>query len=86
MSDPKDILGRIFADKKKLQEQVYIDGDEIIINVRTHYAIALKRADTHEKILGWVVHLAEKTWMTQQVTRRFVYLACEAAGLKVPRV
>jgi len=69
---------------KTLQNQVYIQDDVLIINVAYEYTIALERCDTYEKILGWVFHLLEKTWMTNDVARRFISLACKHHNLERP--
>ncbi|EOM1107950.1 hypothetical protein IMR62_004782, partial [Escherichia coli] len=46
------------------------------INVAYEYNIPLSTCSTHQQILNWVWHLTEKTWMTQNVTRRFIEVAC----------
>jgi hypothetical protein len=64
-----------------LAEQVKIVDDYIIINVCYEYPISLDTCTTHEGILHWAWHLTEKTWMTNEVLRRFIELACRHAGL-----
>jgi hypothetical protein len=64
-----------------LAEQVKIVDDYIVINVCYEYTIPLATCSTHEEILHWVWHLTEKTWMTTEVLRYFIALACERAGL-----
>ena len=80
-------IGKVFeAAKKKeelLQEQVKIEDGHIVINVNYEYNIALNRVDTSEKILWWVIHLSEKTWMTTEILRRFVHLSCAHHGIKL---
>jgi len=39
------------------------------------YWIALDRCDTAEKILSWVIHLEEKTWVTPEIIGSFVLVA-----------
>ena len=58
----------------ELERQVYIEDNHVIINVEYEYDIALSRCDTNEKLMAWVVHLCEKTWMTKVVLRRFIQL------------
>ena len=60
----------------KLQQQVSVKEDHIVINVSYEYNIALSRCDTAAKLLHWVWHLTEKTWMTNDVMRRFIEVAC----------
>lgn len=43
------------------------------------YEITLDRLNTYEKVLGWVVHLSEKVWMTPNRIRVFVR-RCEQAN------
>ena len=69
---------------KKIQNQVYIDKNVVVINVAYKYNIALDKCDTYEKILSWVFHLQEKTWMSPDVTRRFISLVCQHHNLKHP--
>lgn len=59
-----------------LRQQVFVADNHIVINVCVEYNIALSRCNTPEKILSWVWHLTEKTWMTNKVMRRFIELAC----------
>ena len=63
---------------------VALDGDVIRITVRYPYEVPLDRCATHQDILGWVVHLSRKTWMTPAMLRTFVHKACDGNGLKVP--
>ena len=60
----------------KLQQQVSVKENHIVINVSYEYNIALSRCDTAEKLLHWVWHLTEKTWITNDVMRRFIEVAC----------
>ena len=69
----------------RLQKQVYLADDRIIINVAYEYYIDLSRCDTVEKILGWCLHLNEKNWMDSRLLERFVYLACEANNIPFRR-
>ena len=45
------------------------------------YNIPLEQCSTPTEILGWVKHLSEKTWVTNDVMRRFVSIACEELGI-----
>lgn len=42
------------------------------------YSIAFHRIDTHAKLLAWIEHLSEKTWITTEHLRLLV-LAFESA-------
>ncbi len=72
----EETINSIVEEDKKLSEQVQIIDDYIVINVAYEYNILLSTCSTHQQILNWVWHLTEKTWMTQNVTRRFIEVAC----------
>jgi hypothetical protein len=59
--------------------------DDTHLTIKAHdgylYEIALDRIDTAPKILQWVIHLTEKSWMTTELMRQFVYAACTKAGI-----
>ena len=62
---------------------VKIEGDYVII---THsrgveYDIEKSRCASHAKILGWVRHLSDKCWFTQEMCRLFIDMACEINGI-----
>jgi hypothetical protein len=63
--------------------RIVVDETHLTINVDDHYRyeIALDRIDNPGKILQWVVHLTEKTWMTADLMRQFVLAACAKAGV-----
>ena len=66
------------ADNAKL---VRIEGNRITIRERPDdesevFDLELSRCDTYPKILSMVLHLAEKDWMTQRLTRLFILNAC----------
>jgi hypothetical protein len=58
---------------KSIGEAVSVKEGHIVIDVTYEYNIALDRCDTHEKVLAWVSHLCEKTWMTTEIVRRFIH-------------
>lgn len=45
------------------------------------YPIDRDRCDTPEKVLGWVLHLSEKKWVTPRMLREFIL----ATGVAVER-
>lgn len=65
-----------------MKDLVYIKDGFIVIHVVNEYPIALSRCNTPEKLLHWVWHLTEKTWMTNDVLRRFIELACDENAIK----
>ncbi len=67
---------KIIEQENKLKQQVSVQDEHIVINVCYEYNIALSGCDTAEKLLHWVWRLTEKTWMTNDVMRRFIAVAC----------
>lgn len=52
--------------------------DYFAIDTGTYeYQIDFDRCNTVEKIMGWMNHLAEKTWMTKEMLNVFVQLSLE---------
>jgi hypothetical protein len=68
---------------RALEEQCYVDGDDIVINVADEYRVPLSGCSTPEEILAWVRHLTEKNWATVPVIRRFVDIAAQRNGIKI---
>jgi len=67
-----------------LARVVSVREDHIVVNVSFEYNIPLVRCSSYAEILGWVNHLTEKTWMSTEVLRRFIVVACNANKLDVP--
>ena len=84
IKDLKKLREEMLQHEEQLRKQVYVDGELLTINVKYEYQIELARCDTLEKILAWVVHLSEKTWISPDVLERFVHVACRHHGLKLP--
>jgi hypothetical protein len=82
--DTDKLFEEVKARHEELARMVYVEEDHIVLNVHYEYNIALNRCDTHEKILGWCIHLCEKTWMTPELIRRFAQIAAQANGLEEP--
>lgn len=64
-----------------LEKKVYIKDDDIIVNVAYEYEIPIADCKSYERILHWAWHLTEKTWMTNDVLRRFIEVAAHNAGI-----
>lgn len=79
-----DLAEQVMAEEETLRRQIYVEDGHIVINISYEYNIPLSGCDTPERILHWVWHLTEKTWMTQEVSRRFIELACHENGLPRP--
>jgi hypothetical protein len=74
LEEVEGLHGRLTRHIERLNQQCYVDGDHIIINPGFEYQIALNRCDTPEKLLSWIFHLSEKTWMTTEVLHKFIDL------------
>lgn len=70
---------------KSEDKQIEVKEDHIVINVVYEYNIPLNRCRNYTEILGWVLHLSEKTWVTSKLLRRFIHVALKANELKVPQ-
>lgn len=60
---------------------VSIVDDHIVVNGGFEYNIPLKTCGTPEEILNWARQLAEKTWITPELMRKFLEVACMRAGI-----
>ncbi|HZR35341.1 MAG TPA: hypothetical protein VFA75_08180 [Nevskia sp.] len=67
-----------------LDRLVFIDGRDIVLDVRYPYRVPLDRCKTHADLLGWALRLSPKTWMTPGLLHRFTALALEHHGLPYP--
>lgn len=76
------------ADLKRRQNLVTADEHGITIHgpADFDYDIALSRCSTPEKILQWVSHLSQKTWVTTEIIERFVAVASAKIGLDTDTV
>lgn len=57
---------RVWGDK------VYISNGFLVLNIKFPYEIELNRIDTERKLLGWIVHLLEKNWVSREMLLRMV--------------
>lgn len=71
---------------KWLKKIVYIDDDCIILkpdpDESFFYDIELNRCDTIESVVGWVMHLIGKNWVTKEIIERFIAVAVDYHNLK----
>ena len=64
----------------------YIDDDIIIIqtpDIPCNYEIACSRANTPEKVLGWIMHLSDKRWMDTRLIKCFISTVESELNVKV---
>lgn len=81
---PEELLEEYHAWQEELDKIVRVEDGFIVINVHYKYNIEISRCDTYEKIVGWVLQLSEKTWMTKDVLEHFVKKALQASQLATP--
>lgn len=79
-----DLIKEVAEHDEKMAKQVYVKDDHIILNVSYEYNILKADCDTPEKLLSWVYHLTEKTWMTTEAMRRFIEVACIENSITIP--
>jgi hypothetical protein len=50
-------------------ELCFIKEGSIVFRIEDKevYDVHLSKCDTYPKIIGWVIHLSEKTWMTSRL-------------------
>lgn len=85
MSDrsASDIISEVREEMEALERQVTIVDDFIVLNVSSEYSIPISECDSAEKLLGWISHLTEKTWMTMPVMARFISVAARASNIQI---
>ncbi len=76
---------KVIARRELLEKQVRIEDGHVVVNVAYDYNIPLGELDSAEKILSWVMQLCEKTWITSEVIERFISVAAQHHGIKIPR-
>lgn len=68
-----------------LYKKIYVVDEHIVINVVSEYNIPLISCSTPQGILRLVHHLTEKTWMTTELIRRFIEVACKHSNIEMDR-
>lgn len=65
-----------------------IKEDNIVIPMppSQEYNIPLSKCDNMEKILGWVIHLLEKSWVTKEIIDEFIQTALKHHNINRPQV
>ncbi len=76
---------KMFERRERLEREVSIKDEHIVISLAGEYNIPLKECDTAPKILGWVQHLCEKDWITTEALGRFISLAADNHGIEIIR-
>lgn len=70
--------------EEALEKQVFVEAGHIVLKVNYKYPICLSRCDTPGKIVDWVSHLTQITWVTTGIINRFVTLACRENKIEIP--
>jgi hypothetical protein len=73
------------TDEQNLAKAVvyHRNNNTIIICIKHSYEVDLDRIETPLQLLGWVEHLAAKTWMTTKVLRRFVVIVAKIKNWQI---
>jgi len=67
-----DLMADLQAAHKALSSKVRVaDG---CITFDGWYDIPLQDCDTHRKVVAWIAHLSEKSWITPEMIGRFIAL------------
>lgn len=77
----KDLAGNAEEHLRQLVRTIYIKEEHIVINVGDEYSIAISRCDTAEKLLYWISHLCSKNWITPELLRYFIEVACNESNI-----
>lgn len=76
-------LGKIMDGMIEEASHIRIEGDFIVLDFVYDYSIHKDRANTPEKILGWIIHLSAKNWMTAPRLAHFAQKAFAEIGTDV---
>ena len=68
----------------KTKDMQSIEVKKASVVLAKHYHIALDRIADHRELVCWMVHLAEKRWVTADLVREFAFTVCEEKGWKPP--
>ncbi|MEI6724620.1 MAG: hypothetical protein WCN81_00180 [Actinomycetes bacterium] len=66
-------------------EPLIVDMDTREIVLPNGYRVDLDRCMTHEQVLNWVMHLAEKNWVDTPLLRKVAIIALNSNGLRWPQ-
>ena len=79
-------VSELFSNRRSQYDGVYLDDDGDIVFMYPSgggsYEIVKSRCDTHAKILSWVLHMGQKSWVTTEAIQKFILLAIQTNGLK----
>lgn len=81
-----ELVIKCLADVRTRQSRVRIKGKYVVLDtgqVGYKYEFPLARCDTPSKLLAWVHHLSEKTWMSGRMIADLIEIVHEAAGVPV---
>ena len=64
-------------------KDVYLDDGAVVFSEGGDYYIELSRCDTPEKLIAWLYHLTEKTWVTSEMIHEFLRIVSRECGVAV---
>lgn len=73
----------LISSELKKPQKVFVDSACISIRVDSGslYEITLNSIDTHKKLVEWIHHLTEKTWVTGEIIHDVINAAIHANKL-----
>lgn len=88
MTAKKLDVNAYLENEDRLSEIVTVDETHIIFkipgeHVDGEYDIALISCQTAEQLVGWIFHLTGKSWITNDILRRFIKEASSHAGIEL---
>lgn len=81
--DMNSMMSELQASDELLAKQVRVEDGHIIVNVEYGYEIPIVDCNTEAKLLGWILQLLEKNWMTNDVLERFIHVAARQSDIKI---
>ena len=78
-------IKKLVEDAVKEASHIRVDGDFIVLDFVYDYSIHKDRRRTPETIMGWVVQLSEKTWMTAPRLAHFAQVAFKEIGIETQK-
>lgn len=90
MMGSKKIFEEFQEHQEMLSRKLQVKEGHIVLNPMpcdslAEYSIALDSCDTSAKLLGWIRHLLEKTWLEMDMLDRFIAEACDKNKIKIQR-
>jgi hypothetical protein len=84
-----EFMAEIEKEEAKVNRQCHLseDGSAIILTRPNGYEVGvdINRIADAPKLLGWILHLSGKVWVTVPMLRRFIEIASKANNITINR-